>query len=202
MKEINIIPLPLGELQANCYIVSLRGGNQAVLIDPGDGSIKAVAAINAALAGKSVAAILLTHAHGDHIAGLSAFPDAPVYIHEQDAAALTDPALNCCDMLGMPAPARGADRTVREGDALTLAGMTFTALHTPGHTPGGVCWRVGDNLFTGDTLFADGYGRTDLPGGDWHQLTLSLRRLWHLAGSLRVLPGHGRETTLHGEGGA
>ena len=89
-----------------------------------------------------------------------------------------------------------ATHLVHEGDVLHLAGMTFTVMHTPGHTPGGVCYQCGDDLFTGDTLFAPGYGRTDLPGGSWSDLVRSLRRLLHLPGNLHVYPGHGGDAEL------
>ena len=83
-----------------------------------------------------------------------------------------------------------ATRTVREGDEITFSGVTFTVLHTPGHTPGCVCYQAGEWLFTGDTLFHFGYGRTDLPGGSVHQLAESLRRLQPLAQQYEIYPGH------------
>ena len=138
-------------------------------------------------------AILLTHAHFDHIQGLHALGNVPIYVHELDAPAMTDAVRNCAeDRL----PAVPATHLVHEGDVLHLAGMTFTVMHTPGHTPGGVCSPCGDDLFTGDTLFAPGYGRTDLPGGSWSDLVRSLRRLLHLPGNLHVYPGHGGDAEL------
>ena len=92
-----------------------------------------------------------------------------------------------------------ADRDLTEGEVLDLAGMRFTVLHTPGHTPGSVCFRCGDALFAGDTLFAGSCGRTDLPGGSWADMLLSLRRLAGLEGDCAVYPGHGETTTLEQE---
>jgi glyoxylase-like metal-dependent hydrolase (beta-lactamase superfamily II) len=89
--------------------------------------------------------------------------------------------------------------TYAEGDEITLAGMTFTVLHTPGHTPGAVCLHFGDHLFTGDTLFAGSCGRTDLPGGSFATIKASLKRLASLPGNASIYPGHGEETTLETE---
>ena len=107
---------------------------------------------------------------------------------------MTDPALSA--PLGGYVPRTPATATVREGEAVSLAGLTFTVLHTPGHTPGSVCYRCGDALFTGDTLFCPGYGRVDLPGGSWREMVASLRRLLALDGGLRVYPGHGPDALL------
>jgi glyoxylase-like metal-dependent hydrolase (beta-lactamase superfamily II) len=98
--------------------------------------------------------------------------------------------LNVSWLAGMHVTAPEATCTVREGDVITYAGVTFTVLHTPGHTPGCVCYRAGAWLFTGDTLFHFGYGRTDLPGGSVHQLAESLRRLRPLAQQYEIYPGH------------
>ena len=187
---LNIQTLPLGELQANCYV--LWGADPAcvAVIDPGDG----VFALERALRGKTVAGVLITHAHFDHILGLPALAGAPVYVHGQDAAAMTDDALNCCRLVGARAHVP-ATRTVAEGDVISLAGLDFTVLHTPGHTPGSVCYLCGEHLFTGDTLFVNGCGRTDLPGGSQSALSASLRRLMGLRG-LRIHPGHGESGVL------
>lgn len=89
-----------------------------------------------------------------------------------------------------------ATHLVHEGDVLHLAGMTFTVMHTPGHTPGGVCYQCGDDLFTGDTLFAPGYGRTDLPGQALERFGALAAQALHLPGNLHVYPGHGGDAEL------
>ena len=174
--------LPLGELQTNCYLVWDQDPERVVVVDPGDD----IPALRRALQGREAAGVLITHAHFDHILGLPAVADKPIYVHALDAAAMTDPALNCSDR----PTAVPATNTVEEGDTVSLGGLDFTVLHTPGHTPGSVCYRCGNDLFTGDTLFVGGYGRTDLPGGDWRQMGDSLRRLIELHG-LVIHPGHG-----------
>ena len=188
---MNIQTLTLGPLATNCYLVRAEESRRAVIIDPAANSKRLLAALEEQ--GLTLEAILLTHAHFDHILGLPALGNVPIYVHELDAPAMTDAVRNCAeDRL----PAVSATHLVHEGDVLHLAGMTFTVMHTPGHTPGGVCYQCGDDLFTGDTLFAPGYGRTDLPGGSWSDLVRSLRRLLHLPGNLHVYPGHGGDAEL------
>lgn len=179
---MQIQTIPLGPLQTNCYILEQEKANGVVVIDPGDD----IPGLNRALAGRKVAGVLITHAHFDHILGLPALAGAPIYVHSLDAAAMTDERVNCSDSPTVIP----ATHTVEEGDTVTLGGLTFSVLHTPGHTVGSVCYRCGDDLFTGDTLFVGGYGRTDLPGGNWEQLIASLQRLMGLHG-VRVYPGHG-----------
>lgn len=184
---MNIQTLSLGPLETNCYILWQKDPQKVVLIDPGDD----VPALQKALRGKTVAGVLITHAHFDHILGLPALAGAPIYVHALDAAAMTDESINCSDVpTEIP-----ATHTVQEGDVIRLAGMDFTVLHTPGHTKGSVCYRCGEDLFTGDTLFVGGYGRFDLPGGDWRQLRDSLQRLMGLHG-LRIYPGHGESGSI------
>ncbi len=182
--------LTLGQLAENCYILKAREGSPAVVIDPGDDADM----LARTLGDGPVAGVLVTHAHFDHILGLPALAGAPVYVHALDAAAMTDDALNCADMMGHVTRVP-ADHTLQDGDVLTLGEMEFTVLHTPGHTPGSVCFLCGDHLFTGDTLFVGGYGRTDLPGGDWDQLRASLKRIMGLH-ALHIHPGHGEEGYL------
>lgn len=187
--------LPVGPLQTNCYLVYSDGRGDAVVIDPGGDPD----AIFSALKGRRAAAVLLTHAHFDHTAALAAFAGTPVYLHPADAAMVNDPALNAGGLYRDFAPRTGDFRYVAEGDILGIAGLSIAVWHTPGHTPGGVCYQIGGNLFTGDTLFKQGYGRTDFALGNFSALMQSLRRLLKYNENLHIFPGHGDETTLDTE---
>ena len=182
---LNIHTLPLGSYQTNCYIVWET--DTCVVIDPGYEPETVLA--EAAQRGLSIDAILLTHGHFDHIGGVRFLTEraaCPVYIHAAELSlpeSFTDGPLYYT-------------KNYDEGDALTLAGLTFRVLHTPGHTPGSVCLACEDTLFSGDTLFMDSCGRTDFPGGNDMQMQHSLQRLAGLQEDFQVLPGHGPATTL------
>lgn len=187
---LNIETHPLGSYQTNCYIVYEDESPDCIVIDPGFEPDTVLLAIKGLK--KNLAAILLTHGHFDHVGAvklLAADTDCKVYIHEND--------------LSLPATLTAGPlyytHTYGEGDTLKIAGVTIRVLHTPGHTPGCVCLLAEDNLFSGDTLFRDSCGRTDLPGGNGAELFKSLRRLAALPGDYRVLPGHGMESTLEEE---
>ena len=185
---LNMKPLSVGNLGTCCYIVGDDASQECVVIDPGAEPER----IRRACGGKRIAAILLTHGHFDHIGGVAelAKGGAEIVIHAADAPMLRDAALNASWLVGDHVIAPAATKTVSEGETITFAGVTFTVLHTPGHTPGCVCYQTGDWLFTGDTLFHYGYGRTDLPGGSMSQLAESLRRLQPLAQQYDIFPGH------------
>lgn len=180
--------LTVGELGTCCYIVWDDASDACAVIDPGAEPER----IRAACDGRRIEAILLTHGHFDHIGGVRelAKDGAEILIHASDAPLLTSAELNASWLIGTHVTAPRATRTVAEGEAVTFGGVTFTVLHTPGHTPGGVCYQTGNWLFTGDTLFHYGYGRTDLPGGSMNQLADSLRRLQPLAQRYEIFPGH------------
>lgn len=185
---MTITILPLGMLQTNCYILS--EGSRCLVIDPGGEPEKVLSLLEQE--GLTLEAILLTHGHFDHVGGvrtLAAETDCPVYLCEADLslpAAMTSGPLYHTHSYG-------------EGDRLTLAGMEFSVLHTPGHTPGSVCLKFGEHLFTGDTLFAGSIGRTDFPGSSPAAMGRSLSRLAALEEQLHVYPGHGETTTLDEE---
>ena len=182
--------LPLGIYQVNCYICSDEETKRCVLIDPG--------AFTTALTNflqeneLKPAAVLLTHAHFDHVGGVKALAEAfriPVYICEKDTVLpekLTAGPLCYTD-------------TYETGDTVKIDSMEFRVMETPGHTPGSVCLICGDCLFCGDTLFAGSCGRTDLFGGDHATILNSLRDLAALKGDYTVLPGHGPATLLSRE---
>ncbi len=184
MKVQNLV---LGSYHTNCYLVYEENNDSCVVIDPGFEPQRVW--LEARKLGKTIAAILLTHGHFDHVGGvrqLAADTGCRVYMSEKE--------------LSMP-PELTADplyytHTYGEGDTLEAAGIPFRVLSTPGHTPGSVCLLAKDVLFSGDTLFQETCGRTDLPGGDWAQIRKSLRRLAALDGDFAVLPGHGPATTL------
>ncbi|MBR6028381.1 MAG: MBL fold metallo-hydrolase [Clostridia bacterium] len=181
--------LAVGPVQANCYILSAPGRDDCAVIDPGGEAGR----IRAACGGRKIAAILLTHGHFDHTGAVDALcePGTEVWIHEADAPMLTDPLLNAGWLLGDEMTVAHPAHTFRGGDTIEAAGLRFTVHHTPGHTPGGVCFEVEDLLFTGDTVMNGGIGRTDLPGGSEKQLQASLRKLNPLLRTRRILGGHG-----------
>ena len=182
--------LTVGIVSTNCYLLAAdESAPECIVIDPGDEAGR----ILRAAASRRIAGILLTHGHFDHIGAVAALKgeDTPVLIHELDAPMLEDPALNASRLLlRQDVQAPPATDLLRDGRRLSLAGLDIEVLHTPGHTPGSACFRIGDHLFTGDTLFEHGWGRTDLPGGDEHALFASLRRLMPLARTLTIHPGH------------
>ena len=179
--------LPLGAYQTNCYLVWDENSPSCVVIDPGYEPDAVL--LEAKKLGKEIAAILLTHGHFDHVGAvrdLAAETDCPVYIHEADLSMpqqMTAGPLYYTNLCG-------------EGDRLELAGLSFKVLHTPGHTPGSVCYMCENVLFSGDTLFWGSCGRTDLPGGSWSTIRTSLLRLRDLPGDFDVYPGHGDATKL------
>ncbi len=199
---MRIIPIYPTYREANCYLAASDDG-RALVFDPGDGAerICSIAKRN----GLEITAIVLTHAHFDHIMAtneLAELVGVPVYIHKGDLQALYEPSLN---LSGLGA---GIDYTLdrstevialSEGDTVSVGGECFTVMLTPGHTPGSACFVCGDIIVTGDTLFAGTIGRTDFPGGDIGEMRRSLARLRGLSGDYTLYSGHGAETTLERE---
>ena len=201
MKIIKIPPA--GMFAVNCYIVISEAGN-AVLIDAPEGAERIIAEIEKN--GAKLKKILLTHGHCDHIESLAEIAEktgAEVYIHEFDAPKLTDSRMNLSDFFAMylDAPARHYDKaiTVSGGDIISQDELKFRVMHTPGHTSGCVCYIVDDVMFSGDTLFRDSIGRTDMPDGNYSVLAKTLSALAEIAEDYRVLPGHNEETALSRE---
>ena len=187
--------LLLGPIGTNCYLVFLPDRDDALVIDPAAEAEKIFAALN----GRKAAAVLLTHGHFDHTAALEAFRGTPIYMHPADEIMLTDPVWSVGVKFGDLAPRPPATDFVQEGSRLRLAGMDISVLHLPGHTLGGVAYRIEDALFTGDTMFRHAYGRVDHPGGDLNTEMISIRRLLKMKENLQVYPGHGGPTTIFEE---
>ena len=187
---MEITVLTLGGYMTNCYILRQEASSKCLIIDPGYEAGRILSVLQQKQLEPE--AILLTHGHFDHVGAvqdLAAETDCDVYIAEADLS-LPPMITNGKLYYTHTYPASGT---------LNLAGMTIRVLPTPGHTPGSVCLLVGDTMFSGDTLFQGGCGRTDLPGGSWERIAASLKTLAALPGDYRVLPGHGGETTLDRE---
>ena len=197
---MRIEKIVVGELSSNCYLLTSGENSEAVLIDPGAEGARLAELIKKS--GCSLKYIILTHGHIDHISAvpelLAAITPAPALcIHAGDAPMLEDSDANLAGFAGIPFTPFKADITLGEGTVVGAGDIRLRVLHTPGHTPGGICLLGEDFLFTGDTLFADGIGRTDLPGGSHEALTQSIKtRLLSMDENIRIYPGHGPESTI------
>jgi hydroxyacylglutathione hydrolase len=187
----------VGPLESNCFLVIEESSKECFITDPGDEPDRIVDFINENKL--KVKYLICTHAHFDHVAAVPELQketgakivihksDLPIYENSEEHAALwgfeIDP---------LPRP----DIFISDGDKIDIGNMHFEILHTPGHSPGGICIYGEGIVITGDTLFAGAVGRTDLPGGDILKLKASFQRLMSLPSEIRVLPGHGPETTI------
>ena len=185
--------LVVGQIDTNCYIVTDENTLKCAVIDPGDESNTILDYIESNKL--TVESIFLTHGHFDHNLAVYAVRDAtgaPIYIHKADAVAENDR-----DRFKLT-----ADNSVQyygEGDEMHVGNLTFTVMETPGHSPGCITLQCENALFTGDTLFKNSMGRTDIGEGNLQQLMRSLNRLYRLDGDFEVYPGHMDETTLDKE---
>lgn len=199
---------PAGMLACNCYVLAPRAGSDAIVVDPGQramGQLRRILDENRL----TPAAVLLTHGHIDHIWSAQKVADTygcPAFIHPEDRFMLSDPIKGFGPRLGQLAlgalfrEPRQVVELDRDGDKVELAGLTVAVDHTPGHTRGSVTFRVDDHVFTGDTLFKQSVGRTDLPGGSGNALLGSIvEKLLVLDDETLVLPGHGEPTTIGAE---
>ena len=195
---LNFQVMPLGAYQTNCYILWGEGSDKCIVIDPGYEPETVLLKVKGL--GKTVEAIALTHGHFDHVGAVTAIAEqtgCQVWLHEGDYSQFPNPAnaffypLANCDFPQI--------QLWEEGQTLCAAGLELKVLHTPGHTWGSVCLQCQDHIFSGDTLFQDSCGRTDLPGGSMTTILQSLKRLKDLDGDYTVHPGHGPSTTLADE---
>jgi len=185
--------LTVGMMGVCCYIVACEETGKGLVIDPGGDEEKILAACRNEKI--SIEYIVATHGHPDHVCGNGRIKEATgaaIVMHEAEAAFFSRPEISqYFAMLGLPA-SPPADRLVKDGDTISTGTIALKVIHTPGHTPGGICLYQAPHLFSGDTLFAGGVGRTDFPGGDTEQLLQSIRgRLLSLPPLTTVWPGHG-----------
>ncbi|WP_055668009.1 MBL fold metallo-hydrolase [Desnuesiella massiliensis] len=186
--------IPAGVYAANCYIVMDEETKEALIMDPGGDEEDIIEAADNL--GARVKYIVLTHGHIDHTGAVITLKkryNVPVYIHAKDEELI----LKRTFMFGVLDSSKGADGNLKDGDILTLGNMEVKCIETPGHTPGGVCFLVENNLFTGDTLFSGSIGRTDLTGGDFETIIRSIKeKLMVLDSGVVVYPGHGPSSTI------
>jgi len=192
----------LGDFETNCYVVRVdEAAKDCLIIDPGFDAQQVVDfLVEREL---NPVAVVLTHGHADHIVGVEVFrrqfATVRVYIHTLDATMLMNSAANLSSLVGRPYMAEPADVLLEDGETVEQAGIRLEVLHTPGHTPGGICLyaRQEGLAFVGDTLFADSVGRTDFPGGDMGQLIRGIKsKLLTLPDNTVVYPGHGMRSTI------
>ena len=191
---MKISVMQLGAIATNCYIVMDEVNKKAAVVDPGDEAHRVLTYLEKE--NMTLSHILLTHGHYDHTTAVpelkKAVPDAQVYIHKADAGGAGS---RLFPLLGQVDDLRFYD----EGDVVHMGDITFEVLHTPGHSKGSIVLKTGDVLLTGDTLFAGSCGRTDLQGGDYEEIMVSLRRLGELQGNYTVCPGHDVSSDLDRE---
>ncbi len=194
-----IIKRTVGSVETNCYIMVNDASHECFIVDPGDEADVLANAIEDA--GAVPKAILLTHGHFDHIYAVESLTKKygiPVYASEKEAELLKTPQLNCSAFYGREASVI-PENYIEDGDIFEIAGFKIKGIHTPGHTKGSMCFYIESEgvLFSGDTLFKESVGRTDLPTGNTHLLLESLRdKIIVLPAETKIYPGHGPKTEL------
>lgn len=188
----------VGLMGTNCYFLIGNNSDECAVVDPGAEAGRIIQKLEEKKL--KCTHILLTHAHFDHIMALETVREAtgaPVFVHEADSEFLTDNDLNCMSVFSSEKiKINPAENLLKDGDVLEIAGERIRVMHTPGHTPGSVCFLCGSDIVSGDTLFRGSIGRYDLPGGDFMTLLSSLKAISELDGDRRIYPGHGPSTTL------
>ncbi|HEY4759385.1 MAG TPA: MBL fold metallo-hydrolase [Thermoguttaceae bacterium] len=203
LNNIHITQILSIPFEENTYIAQLKGRNDCLVVDPGFEAEKIIAYLEDKQLKPS--AILITHAHSDHIAGIgelkNRWPDCPVVIGAVEAPKLSDPHLNLSAMFGLSLRSPPADVLLNDGDTYTAAGISMTVHKISGHSSGHVVYLIEDcdtiMVFVGDVIFAGSVGRTDFPDGDFRQLAEGIRtKLFTLPDATILLPGHGPTTTV------
>lgn len=191
---MRIDTLIVGQMQVNCYILSSKTTKNAILLDPGDEYPRIKAYIDKHKLKPKF--IMHTHGHIDHIQADNEFA-LPVYVHSLDSELLRNPDKNLSSFLSLPFKVKLDLKTVEDLAEIKLDDLVLQVIHTPGHTPGGICLKSAQVVFTGDTLFAGGIGRTDFPGASYEQLIKSIRdKLLVLPDETVIYPGHGPCSTI------
>ena len=189
---MRINSLSLGPVGANCYFVFNDESHCVFIIDPGAEPDRVIKFME----GYQLEAIFLTHGHFDHIGAVDEIEKVypvPVYIHEADEQKLTDEHLNASAHFAYHVTVQTKPELLRDGDCIQVCGARLTVMNTPGHSRGSCCFLLNDNeaIFTGDTLFSDGYGRTDFEDGSFSEIRASLKKLFFLTPRRIAYPGHG-----------
>lgn len=195
---MKIYKFSVGTLGTNSYLCVDESTQKAFLTDPGGDANKLLSAIEAKKA--TLQYVILTHGHFDHILVLNEIVSATgakILIHRLDAAMLLDPSLSLLSRFSSKdITFPEADRHLSDGDLITVGNSEIKIIHTPGHTQGSICIKVGDDLISGDTLFRECVGRSDFPGGDFKTLLASLKTIASLNVKGKIYPGHGMSTTM------
>ena len=191
----------VGPLEVNCYILGCDDSKEAAIIDPGNNADEIIRTVEKE--GLIPKFIINTHAHFDHVGGVKAIQDhfkIDFFLHNEDSF-LVENASEQATAFGLePISKPKVNKYVNNGEKITLGNKSITVIHTPGHSPGCVCYYLDNNVFVGDTLFAGSIGRTDLPGGSYETLINSIKeKLFPLGDSTIVYPGHGPSTTIESE---
>lgn len=200
MSNFRIKTYVLGGISTNCYLVFCEGEKAAVIIDPADNADYLVSKCREF--GVEPEAVLLTHAHFDHMMAADDIRKTygcKLYVHMDDEKMLNDPSLNLSGTMGTEQVSISADHLLRDGDVLHFLNRKWKVMATPGHTAGSVCYYIPEEevIFSGDTLFAESLGRTDLPTGSMSAIVRSIaEKLLVLQDEIMVYPGHGDATTI------
>lgn len=195
---MNINRIAAGVYAANCYIINCPETKEGLVIDPG-GSVEDIMDIIKENQ-LNIKYILLTHGHGDHIGGvkeLKELLEVPVLAHEDELELLAKAELNLSNIMYMGPVELEVEQELKDGDTISFGSLEGKVIHTPGHSKGGICFKVNKDLFTGDTLFKQSVGRSDLDGGDHEQLISSIKnKLLVLDNDTKIYPGHGASSTI------